>query len=109
MAGLAHERNSASDKCTMINPDGQRHLRDVPSAPIVRSFAEVPQPASAQTADQAARADGSAAEDALTFSTGVSSMPGAVLSCAQVFLQHDSPSAMERFKVARGLEHFMEL
>jgi len=68
----------------MINPNGQRHLRDVPSAPIVRSFAEVPQPVSVQTADQAASTDRSAAEDALTFSTGVFpiAMPGPVLFCA---------------------------
>ena len=41
-AGLAHERDSASDKCTMMNSIAQRHLRDVPSAPIVHSFSEVP-------------------------------------------------------------------
>jgi hypothetical protein len=71
--GLAHERDSASDKCTMINPNGQRHLRDVPSAPIVRSFSEVPQVAAPPTQGQVAGADSSRAgsETPLSFSPGM--------------------------------------
>ncbi|CAL8466123.1 g5659 [Coccomyxa elongata] len=72
LTGVAHERDSASDKCTMINPLGQRHLRDVPSAPIVRSFSEVPQVAAATNQGPAACADRSTTgpEKSFSFSTG---------------------------------------
>ena len=52
-AGLAHERDSASDKCTMMNPLAQRHLRDVPSAPVVHSFSEVPRVAAPERSSPA--------------------------------------------------------
>lgn len=70
--GVAHERDSASDKCTMINPLGQRHLWDVPSAPIVRSFSEVPQVEAATNQGTAACADRRTAgpEKSVSFSAG---------------------------------------
>ena len=52
-AGLAHERDSASDKCTMTNPIAQRHLRDAPSAPVVHSFSEVPRVAAPERSSSA--------------------------------------------------------
>ena len=52
-AGLAHERDAASDKCTMINSMAQRHLRDAPSAPIVNSFSEVPKVATPERSPSA--------------------------------------------------------
>ena len=42
-AGLAHERDVACNKCTMLSPAAQRHLRTVPSAPLVHVLTEVPQ------------------------------------------------------------------
>ncbi len=53
LAGLAHERDATSDKCTMINSMAQRHLRDAPSAPIVNSFSEVPKVATPERSSSA--------------------------------------------------------
>jgi hypothetical protein len=69
-AGLAHERVADSDKCTMINPNAQRHLRDAPSAPIVRSFAEVPKVAAGHRQDAACSDGGDPDSRSLHFKTG---------------------------------------
>ena len=52
-AGLAHVRDAASEKCTMPSPNGQRHLRETPSAPIVHSFSEVPRVAAPERSSSA--------------------------------------------------------
>ena len=42
----------------MMNPIAQRHLRDAPSAPIVRSFSEVPNVAGAQRSNPQQQPEG---------------------------------------------------
>ena len=44
-AGNAHERDPASNRCTMTSAAPVRHLRDAPSAPITRLPTDVPVPA----------------------------------------------------------------
>ena len=44
-AGNAHERDAASNRCTMTSAAPVRHLRDAPRAPITRLPTDVPVPA----------------------------------------------------------------
>ncbi|KAK9840821.1 hypothetical protein WJX81_007219 [Elliptochloris bilobata] len=67
VAGRAHKRGPSQNRCTMQSLTAMRHLRDAPSAPIVRSPSEAP--ALPNAAQQPGSGDGESQEEAPVFSS----------------------------------------